>query len=289
MSERFIPEEIFNSDVQSIIPAKLLFIPHSNVRFYKVELFRLLTGISSFRCVMDDQIINQRNNYLYLPSKYNKNLNPKLGRYIHVDTKILEKKLANHVNRGFYDEILHEFYSYFYEVSKKNQTVAFIHLYRILERISISLPLVYASCCNDYKGVYNGLKKFILDEKTGEIRVLMQFISEFIDDSILNQQVNVEFKELINDWHENHYKAIKKFKLEEASNPYSQLTYKYKSIIELIIKVRNSYFHALTGANNSFLYSEIIHNNEFFKVINSIFCNWLSFVILKIMILEVES
>jgi len=287
MSERFLPVEIFHSSKLPNIPPKLIFNSASSLRYYKVELFRLLVGLSAFKCITNDHIVTQRENNLHLPAKTNKNINPKMGRYFHTDTLLLEKSLANQLNRGFYDEILNEFYSYFYEVSKGNNTTGFLHLYRILERIAIALPLVYAAHSNDYKGVYNQLKKFILDEKTGELTVLKKFISSFIDDIILDQSIDINFTVLTNDWHKNHFKALQKFALHDASTPDATLTYKYKNIIDLIIKTRNSYFHALTGANNSFSLNEIVHSDEFFKPLNPIFCNWLSYIILKIIKLEV--
>lgn len=288
MSERFLPVEIFHSSKLPHIPTKLIFSNSSSIRFYKVELFRLLVGLSSFKCIVNDHLVTQRENHLHLPAKTNKNLNHKMGRYFHIDTLLLEKSLANQLNRGFYDEILNEFYSYFYANSKGNHTTGFLHLYRILERIAIALPLVYAAHLNDYKGVYNDLKKFILDEKTGELAVLKKFISSFIDNIILNQSVDINFSILINDWHKNHFRALKKFNLEDAANPNVSLTYKFKNIIDLIIKTRNSYFHALTGANNSFSLQEIIHNDAFFEPLNPVFCNWLSYIILKIIELEIS-
>lgn len=288
MSERFLPVEIFHTSYLSNIPPKLIFNNSSRIRYYKVELFRLLIGLTSFKCLSSNTIVHQRNNYSHLPYKFNKNLNHKIGRYIHIDTQLLEKNLGNQMNRGFYDEILNEFYSYFYEISKDNQTTGFLHLYRILERIAIALPLVYAANSSNYKGVYNDLKKFIIDEKTGELAVIKKFISSFIEDFTLNQSVEINLPVLINDWHKNHFQALKKFNLQEASTPNISLTYKFKNIIDLIIKTRNSYFHALTGANNSFTLDEVIHNDAFFKPLNHVFCNWLSYIILKIIKLEIS-
>ncbi|HCQ9877339.1 hypothetical protein ACT4U9_02945 [Acinetobacter baumannii] len=288
MSERFLPLEIFHSSKLADIPAKLIFSDSNSIRYYKVELFRLLVGLSSFKCIITDNVIIQRKNFLYLPYKTNINLNHKMGRYFHIDTLLLEKNLGNQINRGFYDEILNEFYHYFYEISKGNQTTGFLHLYRILERIAIALPLVYAAHSNNYKGVYNDLKKFILDEKTGELAVLKKFIASFIEDIILDQSIDINFPTLVNDWHKNHFRALKKFNLQEGSNPNISLTYKFKNIIDLIIKTRNSYFHALTGANNSFTLDEVVHNDAFFEPLNPVFCNWLSYIILKIIKLEIS-
>lgn len=288
MTDRFFPIEIFSDKQISEIPEQIVFQSSTTVRHYKLELFRLLLGLSSFKCIISDNVIIQRQNYSKLPSAYNKNINHKLGRYIGVNTNKIAKELTNNNNRGFYDEILKEYYSYFFETKKDNHTIAFIHIYRILERIAICLPLVHASCSNDYKGVFNDLKKYILDDKTGELKVLKKFVSTFIENSILKSNYTLEITSLPYNWHENYFEAISKFNLHDSNNPFSQITFKYENIIELIIKIRNAYFHALTGANNSFKADEIIYSQDFFKILNPLCCNWLSYLIIQIMKLEID-
>lgn len=288
MSARFEPIEIFEISKLALIPSKLTFSSPYNIRYYKLELFRLLTGISSFKCLINNDIVIQRNNFSVIPFKFNKNLNYRIGRYISTDPILMQKKLTNNENRGFYDEILNEFYCYFYEINLNNHTNGFLHLYRILERIAIALPLVYAACNNNYKGIYSDWKKFINDEKTGELKVIQKFISSFVDNTILDQTFDIDIKNMPNNWHENHFNAFLKLKGFQSSIPYNKITYKYNDLIELTIKIRNSYFHALTGANNSFTANEIISSSHFFKVINPFICNWLSFLIIKILKMEIN-
>lgn len=288
MTDRFFPIEIFKDHQISTLPNKIVFQEISTVRYYKIELFRLLIGLSSFKCIISNDVIIQRQNYSKLPNSYNRNINHKLGRYIGTDTNKLAKELTNNNNRGFYDEILKEYYSYFFETNKENHTVAFIHIYRILERVAICLPLVHASCSNDYKGVYSDFKKYILDDKTGELKVLKKFVASFIDSSILNSKFVLEIPNLPYAWHENYFDSITKFKLDDSNVPFSQITFKYENIIELIIKIRNAYFHALTGSNNSFKADEIMYSQDFFKIINPLCCNWISYLIIQIMKLEIN-
>jgi len=288
MTSRFFPIEIFKSSQISGLPREIFFQGNPSVRYSKLELFRLLLGISSFKCLISDEIIIQRNNYSKLPSYYNKNINNKFGRYIGVSTYKLAKELTNNNNRGFYDEILKEYYSYFFETKKENYTVAFIHIYRILERIAICLPLVYAACSYNYKGVFNDFKKYILDEKTGELKVLKKFISSFIDGSILKSNVLLDIPELPYDYHEKYFKSIANLNIDESNSPFNSITFKYENVIELIIKIRNSYFHALTGANNSFGADDVVYSKDFFKIINPLCCDWISYLILQVMKLEIN-
>ncbi|WP_077925864.1 hypothetical protein [Wohlfahrtiimonas larvae] len=288
MTDRFVPIETLKAHQIVGLPPNVIFQATSNIRYYKLELFRLLIGTSSFKCIISDEIIVQRENYSKLPNTYNKNIKPKIGRYIGIDTKKMGKELTNNNNRGFYDEILKEYYSYFFETKKENHTTAFIHIYRILERIAICLPLVYAACSNDYKGVYNDFKKYILDDKTGELKVIQKFVSSFIDASILQSTVDIEIQPLQSNFHENHFNAIARFNLHESNTPFSQITFKYEKVLEFIIKVRNAYFHALTGSNNSFKADDIVYSQDFFKMINPLCCSWMSYLIIQVMKLELK-
>lgn len=288
MTDRFIPVEIFSLEQVSSCPSNMIYGNSNVLRYYKIELYRLLTGVSAFKCDFTGTTIHQKSNFSKLPFKYSKNLNPKIGRNISMDTKKLINSLSNQNNRGFYDEILKEFYCYFYEYNLNNHLSCFVHLYRILERIAICIPLVYAASTPNYQGVFNDFKKYFLDNKIGELKVLEKFIPSFIDSNILNMKFQLNFEPLANNWHENHFNAIKKINLHESASPYSNLEFKYEKILSLIINIRNKYFHALTGANNSFKANEIIHSNEFFKTINPVCCNWLGYIIIQVLKLEVQ-
>lgn len=131
-------------------------------RCYQYLLIRLLLG--TLKVQFKDKKVNQKKDYSKItPQIQNvasgvatrEYLNLEMG---HKTTKSFIKK-ALPVNRKLYEEILLEFSNYFYQTEQKSHTAAFIFLYRILERLSFSVPLLYASTSKDYYATFDDLKK----------------------------------------------------------------------------------------------------------------------------------
>ena len=62
---------------------------------------------------------------------------------------------------------------------------SFVHIYRALEFISYSFPLIYASKSMDYRGSYEKLKKYMSGERAGELNFFKLFLKELFKNSIL--------------------------------------------------------------------------------------------------------
>ena len=62
-------------------------------------------------------------------------------------------------NKQFFSRLENEFCNFLTYQAKGNHTTAFIFLYRILEVISFSFPLIYASKTYDFKHTYGKLKE----------------------------------------------------------------------------------------------------------------------------------
>lgn len=76
------------------------------------------------------------------------------------------------LNNNFFLHLLEEVSSYFYKTSKGSNTTSFVHLYRMLEYISYSFPLIYASISREYYGSFNRLKNYF-DTSKSELLFLM--------------------------------------------------------------------------------------------------------------------
>lgn len=77
--------------------------------------------------------------------------------------------LYDRTNNFVYERILNELTQYFV-VNELSPCEGFVHLYRTLEFMSYSFPLIYASKSKSYRGTYDSLKKFLAGDSGGEVK-----------------------------------------------------------------------------------------------------------------------
>ena len=69
-------------------------------------------------------------------------------------SRLLEDRQLTFRNKIFYDNLNNEFLNFHYNTYKNNHTVAFLHLYRILEYTSYTFPLLYAVSTKDFSNSF---------------------------------------------------------------------------------------------------------------------------------------
>ena len=191
-------------------------------------------------------------------------------------------------NRRLFGDLLSEFASYFCASGAGAHTTAFVHLYRILERLSFSLPLLYCATESDFEGTFNLLKKLFSDAGDSDLSLLKKFISEgkLIDRTIVDTAVVIDFSvSPLNS--ERFYKAVSsRFKDADLLDPVRrQVSVTFGNIQSLFIVIRNRFFHLRSGdGRNNISLAELHDPNEFFSILNPIFCNFLGKVVLQIII-----
>lgn len=90
---------------------------------------------------------------------------------------VLSDRNVIHRNKNFFESLNNEFCNFYYHTSKENHTVAFLHLYRILEYVSYSFPVLYAASTKDFSKSFDILKTlFSGDKDKGELKVFKDFI-----------------------------------------------------------------------------------------------------------------
>jgi hypothetical protein len=187
-------------------------------------------------------------------------------------------------NREFYREILCEFINCHLQTIQGRHTGAFVFLYRILERISFTVPLLYASTQTDYVGTFNDLKAMLNGEKDGELALFRKFLSQgrFIDE--LKLQVNQTVTFTSAGGHANAYfdlvtKRFKDFTSIDAVA--SEVEIEFSRIPQLLITLRNRFFHLRTGDGMKNISStELPDSDEFFQRINPITFSFLAMITL---------
>jgi hypothetical protein len=194
--------------------------------------------------------------------------------------KFISKTLSD--NRLFYQELLAEFTQYFTQTNKNAHTAAFIFLYRILERLSFSVPLLYASVSKDFLGTFKDLKDFILDDKGGELGFFKKFLNQgnFIDPNILDSRYTFRFIST-RGCEDKYFKTLNKIysDFEVVDNLTHSVECKFRNVPEMLKTIRNRFFHTRTGEGQ---YNISLRNlqdpDEFFRCVNSEFCGFLSIV-----------
>lgn len=233
-------------------------------------------------------LYDQHDNYTIIPSQCS-NIHTYEEFNDVFNTNILDESCCNICNRFMiydrtnnfiYEHILNELTQYFV-VNNMSPCEGFVHLYRTLEFMSYSFPLIYASKSRDYRGTYDSLKKFMSGDGSGELKFFGKFLKELFNDDIIYEY---EFEVYIDT---NNITELKKdfqdiFRTDFYTFEENTIIFKFKNVMELFIEIRNRYFHMLLGqGRNNFLNMEY-DKRDLFKSFNPIFINWLVIIFVKI-------
>lgn len=186
-------------------------------------------------------------------------------------------------NRRFYQEILCEFIFYFVQSHKGCHTAAFVFLYRALERISFSVPLLYSSRSIDYYNTHKDLKAIFSLPGDQDLGLLKKFIEQrkFIDDLKLRVVYDVKFS---GDNAAECFELAKKFcsHAENIDPTLHQFGVQFQHVLGWFISLRNRFFHSRTGDTDFNIKGTELHDpDEFFGQINPVFCSFLAIIVLQ--------
>jgi len=296
---RFTPVDALPPKSAHLLPGTLKNInPSAN---YQAILVRLLTGTIDFYCASTNETINQRNNYSLIFYQRNGRLSRNVLIQAFADfatLKDVDRHLASGYthNNKFYREILFEFYNFFYQKSFGNNTTAFLHLYRILESAAYSIPLVWSSKAKGYEGTFQLLSKYFGDPKVGELGALRKFLLDFFDASnspasIYNVHTKLQIVSMHSDWQARYFKTIIDNINDDdlySSTPGVEIDIKFGGLTDLLIKIRNKYFHFLSGKDYRITSDDVPDPDEFFGIINEYVANWLSIILFQVLEFELS-
>ena len=246
----------------------------------------MLLGTVNFENVIDNSTIKPRHNYAKLGIIKIKGVNRKsIGDSqvpIYQFTAAFNKYMKiNRKNYKIFSSLLFEFTNFLEQTNKKSYTTAFVHLYRCMEYISYSFPLVYASKSHDYKGTYDSLKNFFYDKTASELKFFHVFQKELIDSGVLALKfiidvnapptMKAEFNTL-----------ILRLANGKAQQVATGIEISYKDLWEFAIQIRNRYFHLLNGDGQMNINSQKIFMDYFFAAFNEHLANWIAFIYFEI-------
>lgn len=249
-------------------------------------LIRLLSGTLNVKYTVngEEKEIEQNTNYSVPGLLQNTSFSPNIikdffgfDKFNKSERKIVDDYLrVNRRNHFIHENLLSELTSAI--VWQESSPIeSFVHIYRALEFISYSFPLIYASKSTDYRGTYEKLKKFMSGDSIGELKFFKTFIAELFKNNIL---INYEFEAYFLNGCEEKVKT----ELQRViNNPYYEfdgntLKIRLMNIIDLIVTLRNRYFHMLVGQGMENFYDVSYDKRDLFSALTPIFINWLTLV-----------
>lgn len=261
-------------------------------------LIRLLTGTIKIEENVSGKLFRPRINY----SKIKYLQNTRISK-VAITSFLNEGYDSSHLNTYlqrtipyhhlYYKELLNEFTCYFYNKNNKNYSLAFINLYRILEFISYSLPMIYAANSKNYLGTYDKLKNYFKGSDS-ELKFFDLFIKDIISNSVLSSRLKFDITAFNEDIRNNYFQILKKIcdedghiNLKNEDKP-SFIEIDYASLMHLVINLRNRYFHFLSGKQKNISSTQLIDPDSFFSFLNDDIVNWLSVIIFEIIRKEIE-
>lgn len=243
----------------------------------ELDFFKLCIGLSVIK--YNNRLIKQTKNYCILGIKENLSEDYEYDKIVSFlcDKSSINYFSNNRVNNKIFKILLNELGLFFISKKQKNHIEAFIHLYRMIEKISVTFPLVYLKQSNSFVGVFTDLKDIITNKDMTSLRFIRNFQKLIFEDvAMLDSSVDFDFilgnSDEISDL-EKIYTIIGN-ETNEASLNGNTITIPFKRVIDFAITIRNRYFHLEIGEKENI---EVLNldMNYFFSVINDHILNWI--------------
>lgn len=257
-------------------------------------LVRLLLGITSFTNTISTTKYDQLSNYSDLGIGDNTTL-PSISTKIIKDCFEPEVNLTlvcNYINetkilnKAFFENLLTEITSYFQKSQDGSHTTAFLHLYRTIEYIAYSFPLIYASISREYYGSFNRLKNYF-NTANNELLFFENFLASLLGGkNLLESPLQIDFNSFDLSINRNHFQTIKNILTTEriiGEVPNTSILTNYEHLLFLAITLRNRYFHFAVGGQRNIRTTEIYESDLFFQLINEDLMNWISIIYFEIL------
>lgn len=261
---------------------------------YQYQIVRLLIGTATI--VNGRKEIKQKLDYSSLPAVLQA-ISPAgaiksfFGSYSMSGSQRVFIQETSAGNRDFYKEILHDFCAAFIQRDKGCHSAAFVFVYRILERMLYSVPLIYASRQKDFIGTFKSLKDLLQGKDAGEYSLYNKLIDKgnFIDQLKLDVYYPFDFS--ASGVHKNrHFMIMNRYFQSEIDSPNTAVCsgqIKMKHVGKFIYTLRNRFFHTRTGEGQINIKShELGDVDAFFQGLNEIFLSYLSIVALEIIAVD---
>lgn len=188
-------------------------------------------------------------------------------------------------NRKFFREILAEFCQYFLQVQRGSHLSAFVCLYRLMEKVAFSVPLLYSSTMTDFSKTFDEMRKYFSGASGGEISFFKKFVGtgRLVDNQILDVVLPISLSSQ-SGFRGNYFKILNDLydRFEVVDESSHTFDIKFRNLADLLVCLRNRFLHSLSGDwRNNIASIDICDPDEFFGQINPLFCSYLANVVLQ--------
>lgn len=262
-----------------------------------LNIFRITSGSINLKDSYSEKNYKLRQNYLKFPYEENKRISKK-SIINNFSDEISLQDLNNYFakaksNIKFYESIEIEILKCTIALNENRILESFFYLYRILEGISYSIPLIYVSKKTEYNKSYKHLATFFSD-KNGELAFFKTFISEiFGKEDFYQSTIDIDFnciddEELKKVYYQLYYEKINEKRITNSVED-ELIQISFIGFYELLIELRNRFFHNLKGTwQDNFESNKLLYPDIFFKPIINHGINWISIIIFEIIKVDFE-
>lgn len=257
---------------------------------YEAGVIRLLSGSANIADSAGVLIAKQRVNYMLLGAPKNKMRTEggvtqcllRIGLEASEVNKHLRRNLGH---QGYYQAIALELLEFMVRRSRGQETLAFLHAYRFLEKISFVFPLLYAVRSAKYTAAFSTLREFFKGGVESELALLRKFQESSIDRTSRETPCSLDFSTLDALVSESAFRTVERCVPESVvvSRAFPNLVVQSGGLLDLLINLRNRYFHSSVSNDANISVAEIGDSDEFFAVVNLALMNWLGHIFASVL------
>jgi hypothetical protein len=162
-------------------------------------------------------------------------------------------------NREFWEELRAEICFCLVAQKRDSHVEAFLHFYRILELVSVALPLIYATKFNDFRKGVQFIKSLSQNDRDQDLSILKHFSQEVAQGTSVFSSLEIDFPFDGHDGSVRHHlrDQLNKFVLSDKkilhsgfANQLDGVSVEFKCVSSFIVSCRNRLFHnALSNEN----------------------------------------
>ncbi|STQ93500.1 Uncharacterised protein [Janthinobacterium lividum] len=265
-----------------------------------LRIFRLLSGSCDIKDEYSSQVFKMRVNYLSIPFEKITRLK-KNAILKHFPDEITLEDLSEYflnfkTNKDFYKLIEFELINCLTSRSQGRYLEAFIFLYRLLEGISYSVPLMYISKSKNFMKSFKSLQAAMpTSDKEGELLLFKNFIDlHWSGKPFFNLTMDINLSEIdVEEMREIYFKIYKNHVPKngiESETEDEEIKVKFVDFRGFLVSIRNRYFHFLQGGwQKNIETGEIVFPDLFFKPLIDLGLNWIAISLFEIIVFDIDN